>query len=336
MGSCVIREGDNAILEFNNSFKTFVSIKRGSKVKIGKALCSLEPLIGQYYGIQFALAADGQTLEFKRPKTERDDGAPKDEWDANGTMDKNNSELLDRGDAHQNLKPEDIEAMRAAGMGGEAIVEALLANSETYESKTHFAQAKYRKRKAEKYMAQATLVRPTARALADAYFARSPQKIQNLRADSLALLLSLANIGAHAGVLVVETCSGLVTGAVAERLGGSGLVVSGFTGLKPPSLDIVRQFNFPASSKAGMPLALLRKVLPLLAPSGAFAIFANCLQPLAECMLALQVSKEAVALQLQESWWREHQVLPGRTHPEMMVSATGGYILTGYKVIRQA
>jgi hypothetical protein len=42
-----------------------------SKVKIGKALCSLEPLIGQYYGIQFALAADGQTLEFKRPKTER-------------------------------------------------------------------------------------------------------------------------------------------------------------------------------------------------------------------------------------------------------------------------
>lgn len=70
----------------------------------------------------------------------RDDGAPKDEWDANGTMDKNNSELLDRGDAHQNLKPEDIEAMRAAGMGGEAIVEALLANSETYESKTHFAQ----------------------------------------------------------------------------------------------------------------------------------------------------------------------------------------------------
>lgn len=38
------------------------------------------------------------------------------------------------------------------------------------------------------------------------------------------------------------------------------------------------------------PLALLRKVLPLLAPSGAFAIFANCLQPLAECMLALQVS----------------------------------------------
>lgn len=62
------------------------------------------------------------------------------QWEANGTMDKNNSELLDRGDAHQNLKAQDIEAMKEAGMGGEAIVEALLANSETYESKTHFAQ----------------------------------------------------------------------------------------------------------------------------------------------------------------------------------------------------
>lgn len=37
------------------------------------------------------------------------------------------------------------------------------------------------------------------------------------------------------------------------------------------------------------PLALLQKVLPLLAPSAAFAVFSNWLQPLAECMLALQV-----------------------------------------------
>lgn len=83
-------------------------------------------------------------------------------------------------------------------------------------------------------------------------------------------------------------------------------------------------------------------------PFSSFLSIAKVLPPhLVECswvdaryktktVLVVQVSKEAVALQLQESWWREHQVLPGRTHPEMMVSATGGYILTGYKVIRQA
>lgn len=46
----------------------------------------------------------------------------------------------------------------------------------------------------------------------------------HLRADSLAMLLAAANVGAHARVLVVDSCSGLVTGAVAERLGGFGLV----------------------------------------------------------------------------------------------------------------
>ena len=37
------------------------------------------------------------------------------------------------------------------------------------------------------------------------------------------------------------------------------------------------------------PMALLRKALPLLAPSACFAIFSNYLQPLAECMHQLQV-----------------------------------------------
>ena len=86
------------------------------------------------------------------------------------------------------------------------------------------SQEKYRKRKAKKHMATATLVRPSAAALAEAYFLRSPGRVGHLRADSLALLLSLANVGAHARVLAVDACAGLVAGAAAERLGGHGLV----------------------------------------------------------------------------------------------------------------
>jgi tRNA (adenine-N(1)-)-methyltransferase non-catalytic subunit len=37
------------------------------------------------------------------------------------------------------------------------------------------------------------------------------------------------------------------------------------------------------------PLALVRRLLPLLAPSAALVVFSNWLQPLADCMLALQV-----------------------------------------------
>ena len=35
----------------------------------------------------------------------------------------------------------------------------------------------------------------------------------------------------------------------------------------------------------------------------------------------------------QESWWRQLQVLPARTHPTMSTSGTGGYLLSGTKVV---
>lgn len=38
------------------------------------------------------------------------------------------------------------------------------------------------------------------------------------------------------------------------------------------------------------------------------------------------------AVQLQESWCREMQVLPARTHPTMTTSGTGGYILSAIRV----
>ena len=41
---------------------------------------------------------------------------------------------------NQGLTTEQIEAMKEANLGGEAIVNALLANSETFEAKTEFSQ----------------------------------------------------------------------------------------------------------------------------------------------------------------------------------------------------
>ena len=45
------------------------------------------------------------------------------------------------------------------------------------------------------------------------------------------------------------------------------------------------------------------------------------------------MNKQAVALQLQEPWLREHQVLPGRSHPTMSMLGTGGYLLSGIAVV---
>lgn len=63
-------------------------------------------------------------------------------------------------------------------------------------------------------------------------------------------------------VLVLETCSGLVTGAVAERLGGFGHVCTTYLGDKCPPLEATRMLNFSDSIKQSMstaPLATLLK-----------------------------------------------------------------------------
>ena len=85
-------------------------------------------------------------------------------------------------------------------------------------------QEKYLKKKTEKYTVRATVERPTQRSLAEALFSWRPERIQYMRADTLAMLLTMANVGAYGRALVLDACGGLVTGAVAERMGGFGQV----------------------------------------------------------------------------------------------------------------
>ena len=73
-------------------------------------------------------------------------------------------------------------------------------------------QDKYKKKKAKKYLNHVTLIRPCARSLADFYFQKMPMKIAGMRSDTLAILLSLANISADSRTLVVDAVGGLVAG----------------------------------------------------------------------------------------------------------------------------
>ena len=47
----------------------------------------------------------------------------------------------------------------------------------------------------------------------------------------------------------------------------------------------------------------------------------------------LHESGEAISLELREVWFRDYQVLPLRTHPQMKMHGTGGYLLSATKVI---
>ncbi|KAJ6405895.1 hypothetical protein OIU84_013794 [Salix udensis] len=157
---------------------------------------------------------------------------------------RDNRALVDNNEA-QTLTSEDIDEMRRQGVKGDEIIEALISNSATYEKKTAFSQEKYRIKKQKKYAPRVLLRRPSARSICEAYFKKYPHRIGFLRVDALSLLLSLANVTANSDILLVDMVGGLLTGAVAERLGaGTGYVCNTYLGSSPYPVDMVRTFNF--------------------------------------------------------------------------------------------
>lgn len=104
------------------------------------------------------------------------------------------------------------------------------------------------------------------------------------------------------------------------------------------------------------PLPVLEALYPYLAPSGTIVVYSpykevrylhpskpcsrpphfsrltHFCQPITRCHWRLQSTDSAVQVMMNESWMREYQVLPKRTHPMMSMSGGGGCLLTGYKV----
>ncbi|GLJ40363.1 hypothetical protein SUGI_0830410 [Cryptomeria japonica] len=230
-------------LSFGTAFRT---------LKIGKLKCSLTPMIGSPYGTLFQVERGPKGPYLSRisasskVQTLQEDEAEKDHEKKDN---KDNRALVDNNTA-QKLSAEDISVMRSEGISGDRIVEALIENSSTFQNKTAFSQEKYRRKKQKKYSPRVLLRRPFARSICEAYFSKCPAKIGFLRLDTLSLLLSLANVGANSDVLVFDMVGGLITGAVAERLGGNGFVCNTYNDLRPPPMDIVGIFNFDESTSS--------------------------------------------------------------------------------------
>ena len=107
--------------------------------------------------------------------------------ETSGTV-KDNRDIVDK-NSSQKLSREEIEAMRDSGTSGEAVMAALIENSDTFAKKTKFSQAKFLKKKARKYFEFLVIRRPTLRLLAQIAYKGDPMKVLNLRVDSLAQLL---------------------------------------------------------------------------------------------------------------------------------------------------
>ncbi|KAL4630528.1 tRNA (adenine(58)-N(1))-methyltransferase non-catalytic subunit TRM6, partial [Arapaima gigas] len=77
------------------------------------------------------------------------------------------------------------------------------------------------------------------------------------------------------------------------------------------------------------PCPVLLTLLKFVAPSRPFVVYCQYREPLIECYSKLREQGGTINLRLSETWLRLYQVLPNRTHPVLLMSGGGGYLLSG-------
>lgn len=80
-------------------------------------------------------------------------------------------------------------------------------------------------------------------------------------------------------------------------------------------------------------MSILARLSPYLIGSAQVVVYSPYIQVLAEILQSAKKDNNYLNPYLTESWSRTYQVLPGRTHPLMTTSGTGGYLFHATKVI---
>ena len=434
----VVQEGHWIILHFADGKQIFgqcLSNSRGKTppIKINKRSYATFNLIGLHYGTVLELSKnrlvplpDGEELlPDIMMSTDADPSMTANNASLSIEQTNDNRSLVDDNQS-QALKSDDLRKLVQDGTDGSIIIQTLIEHSATFETKTDFSKQKYIMRKQLKYQPRCRIVRCTGRTICEAMHWKDSRKLMNLREDTLGQMLSYANICAGRQVLVYDMAMGIVTGSLAQRMGGYGKVLSLYSGQQPAWFDTLDRFNLsfgenhsikwlhcedvfaakdtipddeedvdakdrdsltwpcplqehtrqflstmkdnevktflakrcsrftrkmtrtsPMEARAMLhakpcdsvlvatkndPTETLLHMLPHLGSSCPFVVFCEYMEPLAHCFLELQRNNLAINLRLTDTWMREYQVLPGRTHPHMTMSQNGGFLLTGIKL----
>lgn len=102
--------------------------------------------------------------------------------------------------------------------------------------------------------------------------------------------------------------------------------------LKTKELLLERNMDTLLIATKFHPAPVLLALIDCLALSRPFAIFSPYKEPLTECYVKLRDRGDVISLRVTETWHREYQVLPDRTHPLNSMNNYGGYILSGLHV----
>lgn len=200
----LILEGDSLVVRSYDDKCSYILQVNGEK-KINKSRVSLKEIVGQPYGAVFELnnrkfQRVSEAIQAEVELYDADDyGEPQEPITVDGRMRGDNSKFVDTNTA-QKLTNEDINKLKESGVSAQDIIKSLIQNSDTFATKTDYAQAKWIKKKENKYRRRYKILRSTPMSICEASYDKNREKICSLRFDSLAQVLSQS--GVHSGKTV--------------------------------------------------------------------------------------------------------------------------------------
>ncbi|XP_066582704.1 tRNA (adenine(58)-N(1))-methyltransferase non-catalytic subunit TRM6 [Prorops nasuta] len=442
----LIAIGTHVIIKKQNYSKVYKVTKNGNLMLGKHQKVHMNEIIGKPYWSTFEMIPNSERKTFDLRLAEKSEEIEETgSWfDLQDRLPSgpDNRFIIDDGTS-QKLSKEQIIELQESGTSGKEIVGQLIENSKSFVEKTKYSQEKYIKKKQKKYFRYITVFKTSILGLHEIYFRQDHSKINNIRMDSLAQLLSYSDVQSDGLFVLYDSGSqGLPAAAMLNRIGANntGTLINLHPG-NQPQIAIVQAMNFPKEqaerlisvnvysflrlyyqgessvlseckllndyyinkniisdesitvlnntdiekddnnletkseinllkrkndelvnsspikkpkwlletqmainiikeSKArGLvivakehPLNIINGLLPFLGFSRPFVIYHMYREPLQETYVALKQRQGVINLRLYSNFLRAYQVLPERTHPDILTNDTNGYILTGYLV----
>lgn len=213
-----IQVGDYIVIQKHNYKKLFKFNKADATVSIGRDCVNLYGIEGYQYFSKFKMVPKGKKgrefgLEWTDEALEL-----KDEIEIK-ISGEDNRDIKDDGRS-QKLTADEIKELAIDGNSASGIVETLISNSNTFHSKTEYSQEKYLKKKEKKYSEHLQILRPNLRLIADIMYKLEPEKIQELRIDTLSLIMTHSNVQSEGVHLLYDSGSnGLMAAALLSLIG---------------------------------------------------------------------------------------------------------------------
>lgn len=172
-------EGESVIIRMHDDHSSQMLKLDAGDQKIGKFRIKVGAIVGTPYGSVFEVANKELVMtsfsETTNMMEEIQDGTSVDNESSSSVV-VDNRHYHDSNTA-QKLNHDDIQKLRDEGSSGTNIIKTLISNSDTWASKSEFAQEKWLKRKAKKYVCRFRVVKCTPHTLCEVYYQKSPNKI---------------------------------------------------------------------------------------------------------------------------------------------------------------